>query len=100
MFFIFVGSIWKMENNIRINFLFVFGLFMVIFVSCDLILKEKNIVEIVVYFDIKVVGVMRNVMWKGELGFCINFDIILDKNGFYGFGFVSYLLGELLINDG
>lgn len=89
-----------MENNIRINFLFVFGLFMVIFVSCDLILKEKNIVEIVVYFDIKVVGVMRNVMWKGELGFCINFDIILDKNGFYGFGFVSYLLGELLINDG
>ena len=43
---------------------------------------------------------MRNVMWKGELGPRINLDTISDKNGLYGLGPVSYLSGELLINDG
>lgn len=89
-----------MENNIRINPLLAFGLLTVILVSCDSTPKEKNTVETAAYSDIKVVGAMRNVMWKGELGPRINLDTISDKNGLYGLGPVSYLSGELLINDG
>ena len=43
---------------------------------------------------------MKNVMWKGELGSNINLDTIQDRKGLYGLGPVSYLKGELLINDG
>ena len=50
--------------------------------------------------DVKIVGAMKNVMWKGELGSSINLETISDKNGLYGLGPVSYLTGELLINNG
>lgn len=43
---------------------------------------------------------MKNIMWKGELGSRIELDTISNKNGLYGIGPVSYLAGELLINDG
>ena len=43
---------------------------------------------------------MRNVMWKGELGSNIELDTINNKKGLYGLGPMSYLRGEILINDG
>lgn len=52
------------------------------------------------YADIIIVGAMKNVMWKGELGGSIHLDTITDKKGLYGLGPKSYLTGELLINDG
>ena len=52
------------------------------------------------YADITIVGAMKNVMWKGELGNSINLDTVSNKKGLYGLGPESYLTGELLINDG
>jgi len=68
--------------------------------SCNSTPKEKNAKETETYSDIKIVGAMKNVMWKGELGSSIDLDTISDKNGLYGLGPVSYLTGELLINNG
>lgn len=65
--------------------------------SCNSTPKEKNTET---YSDIKMVGAMKNVMWKGELGGRIDLDTISNKNGLYGLGPVSYLRGELLINNG
>jgi len=62
--------------------------------------KEKSTEKIEVYPDIKIVGAMKNVMWKGELGRKIDLDTISDKKGLYGLGPASYLSGELLINNG
>ena len=50
--------------------------------------------------DIKIIGEMKNVMWKGELAGTINLDTIKNKTGLYGLGPVEYLTGELLIIDG
>ena len=50
--------------------------------------------------DIHIVGAMRNVMWKGELGSSIDLDTISDKTGLFGLGPETYLTGEILINDG
>jgi acetolactate decarboxylase len=77
-----------------------FGLLTIGLISCNLTTKEKNTEEAETYSDIKIVGAMKNVMWKGELGSSINLDTISDKNGLYGLGPVSYLAGELLINNG
>lgn len=52
------------------------------------------------YADVKVVGAMKNVMWKGELEGKINLDTIANKKGLYGIGPESFLKGELLINNG
>ncbi len=75
--------------------LLIFGL-----ISCQSAQKEKSRVEAETYSDIQVVGAMKDVMWKGELGGRINLDTITDKNGLYGLGPVSNLTGELLINNG
>lgn len=69
-------------------------------ISCNSTTKEKNTEEKQAYPDIKIVGAMKNVMWKGELGKSIDLDTISDKTGLYGLGPVSYLTGELLINNG
>ena len=50
--------------------------------------------------DIKVVGAMRNVMWKGELNGTIYLDSISNRASLLGLGPISYLTGELLIVDG
>ncbi len=50
--------------------------------------------------DVKIIGEMRNVMWKGELYGNINLDTIKNKSHLYGLGPVEYLSGELLIFDG
>lgn len=52
------------------------------------------------YPDVKVVGAMKEVMWKGELGSSIDLDTISDKTGLYGLGPESFLTGEILIVDG
>ncbi|MDY8137501.1 acetolactate decarboxylase [Aquimarina sp. 2201CG5-10] len=77
-----------------------FGLLVVGLISCNSIQKENNSKEVKTYPDIKVVGAMKNVMWKGELGSSISIDTISNKTGLFGLGPVSYLTGELLINDG
>ncbi len=68
----------------------VFGLY-----SCSNV-KDQSIG----YRDIKVAGAMKNVMWKGELSGIIRLDTMANKKGLYGLGPLSFLKGELLINDG
>lgn len=75
-----------------------FGLLTLGLLSCLSTHKENNKTE--TYPDIKIVGAMKNVMWKGQLGSSIDLDNISNKNGLYGLGPVSYLTGELLINNG
>jgi acetolactate decarboxylase len=50
--------------------------------------------------NVKIIGQMKDVMWKGELSGKINLDTISDKKHLYGLGPVEYLRGELLIMDG
>ncbi|HEU0110277.1 MAG TPA: acetolactate decarboxylase [Flavisolibacter sp.] len=50
--------------------------------------------------EIKVIGAMRNVMWKGQLYGTIHLDTLSDKQNLYGLGPVEFLSGELLIIDG
>ncbi|MBD8018122.1 acetolactate decarboxylase [Kaistella pullorum] len=50
--------------------------------------------------DVKVIGQMKNVMWKGELFGNIHLDTIANRKNLYGFGPVEYLAGEILIIDG
>lgn len=77
-----------------------FGIMTIGMMSCNSTPKEKNSDKVQTYPDINTVGAMKNVMWKGELGNSIDLDSISDKNGLYGLGPVSYLTGELLINNG
>ena len=50
--------------------------------------------------EVKIVGQMKNVMWKGQLYGNINLDTIANKSNLYGLGPVEYLSGEILIIDG
>jgi len=50
--------------------------------------------------EVKIVGEMKNVMWKGQLYGNIKLDTISNKTNLYGFGPVEYLSGEILIIDG
>ncbi len=77
-----------------------FGLLTIGLISCNSTPKDYNTKENKSYSDIKIVGAMKNVMWKGELGSSIDLDTISDTNGLYGLGPASYLTGELLINNG
>lgn len=43
---------------------------------------------------------MKNVMWRGELAGRIQLDTMTDKKGLYGLGPLSYLQGEITVNDG
>ncbi len=77
-----------------------FAFLMVGLISCYSTSNEKKPAQTESYPDIQIVGAMKNVMWKGELGSSLDLDTISDKNGLYGLGPVSYLTGELLINNG
>ena len=77
----------------------VIGLTVITFISCNSTSKKTETV-IEKKPTVQVVGAMKNVMRKGELGGTINLDTIKDKNGLYGLGPVEYLRGELLIIDG
>lgn len=50
--------------------------------------------------DVKIVGEMKNVMWKGQLSGSLNLDTLTNKTHLYGLGPVEYLRGEILIVDG
>ena len=50
--------------------------------------------------NVRIVGEMRNVMWKGQLYGTINLDTIANKEHLYGLGPLEYLKGELMIFDG
>ena len=50
--------------------------------------------------EVKIVGEMKNVMWKGQLSGNINLDTLTNKTHLYGLGPVEYLRGEILIVDG
>ena len=50
--------------------------------------------------EVKIVGQMKNVMWKGQLYGNINLDTIAEKTNLYGLGPIEYLAGEILIIDG
>lgn len=50
--------------------------------------------------EVKIVGAMESVMWKGELSGTINLDTIQNKSHLYGIGPVEFLAGELLILNG
>lgn len=52
------------------------------------------------YPDVQIVGAMKNVMWKGEMGAQIDLDTLSNTEGLYGLGPLSYLRGELLLNNG
>ena len=49
---------------------------------------------------VKVVGALKNVMWKGQLYGTIDLDTISNKKHLYGLGPLEYLSGELIIIDG
>ena len=80
-----------------INNKIMLGLLALVVLSCNSTNKEASKSN---YNDLLIVGAMKNVMWKGELGSSINLDSISDKQGLYGIGPESYLTGELLINNG
>ncbi len=86
-----------MNSNIK---QITFALLAIGLISCNSTQKKDSSKKIDPYTDIKIVGAMKNVMWKGELGSSINLDTIADKNGLYAIGPESYLTGELLINNG
>src|SRR5690554_5190739 len=71
-----------------------FTLMVFVLVSCNFQMQEKTTNEV------KIVGEMRNVMWKGQLGGNIHLDTIANKTNLYGLGPVEYLRGEILIIDG
>ena len=79
---------------------FAIGLLAIWVTGCKSTPNNNNTANTETYPEIKIVGAMKNVMWKGELGSSINLDTIADKNGLYGLGPVSFLTGELLINNG
>jgi acetolactate decarboxylase len=49
---------------------------------------------------VKVVGEMKNVMWKGQLYGTIDLDTISNKNNLYGLGPIENLAGEIMIIEG
>lgn len=69
------------------------------FISCNSNTKKTNPKQ-KTYADINIAGAMRNVMWKGELNGIIDLDTITENKGVYGLGPISFLKGEILINDG
>ncbi len=69
------------------------------FVACKPSKKESAEIEDT-YENVKIVGAMKNVMWKGELAGNIYLDTISNKSGLYGIGPERYLKEELIIKDG
>lgn len=80
-----------------INNKIILGLLALVVLSCNSTNKKTSKSN---YNDLHIIGAMKNVMWKGELGSSISLDSISNKQGLYGIGPESYLTGELLINNG
>ncbi len=82
-----------MPLNMKLLKFIIVSLTFVIF-ACKSKDKEPN------NSSIKIVGAMKNVMWKGDLENRINLDTVTNRNGLYGLGPASHLSGEILINNG
>lgn len=50
--------------------------------------------------NVKIVGQMKDVMWKGQLNGNIYLDTITNKANLFGLGPVEYLSGEILVING
>ncbi len=50
--------------------------------------------------NVLIAGSMIEAVWKGELFSKIDLDTIKDKTGLYGLGPITYMRGEITINDG
>ena len=70
-----------------------FGLAILILTNCTT--KAQHTTN-----EVKIVGQMKNVMWKGQLYGTINLDTIDNKINLYGLGPVEYLAGEIIIIGG
>lgn len=70
-----------------------FGFPIMILSSCESTAQNTN-------NPVKIVGAMKNVMWKGQLYGNINLDTISKKEHLYGLGPIEYLAGEILVIDG
>jgi len=83
----------------KIKFL-VYSIFLLSSISCQRTVKESTEERTCTNLSVKIVAAMKDVMWKGQLSSSIDLDTISDKVGLYGLGPVSYLSGEILINNG
>ena len=70
-----------------------FGLAVLILTNCQSTAQKTN-------NEVKIVGAMKNVMWKGQLYGNIKLDTISNKQHLYGLGPIEYLTGEILVIDG
>ena len=61
-----------------------FGLLTIGLISCNSTSKEKNTEETATYPDIKIVGAMKNVMWKGELAVVLTLTPFRTKMDYMG----------------
>jgi len=88
-----------LKNAIRYPFL---GSILVIACLCSCNSNEStNHVHTLEYTSqVKVAGAMKRVMRQGKLDGIIRLDTIAPKKELYGIGPVSYLRGEVLINNG
>ena len=93
-----VGGNKKERYRMKLNTLII-GLIATVLISCNSTNKKFETTNDKVS-NVKIVGSMKNVIWKGELAGIIDLDTIKNKNGLYGLGPVEYLTGELLIIDG
>ena len=78
--------------NRKIN-IFLYATAIFALASCGATVQQTN-------GPVRIIGEMKNVMWKGEMDGNIHLDTIADKTDLYGLGPVEYLKGEILILDG
>ncbi len=79
---------------------FTAGLSLVFLLSCNSRQSQPEALVRNDYADIVATAAMKEVMWKGELWGKIKLDTLAQRKGVYGIGPVSYLRGEVLVNDG
>jgi acetolactate decarboxylase len=80
--------------NHKMNYKTIFSsLSILVLMNCSTPMQQNN-------NEVRVIGEMRNVMWKGELQGNIHLDTISNKTNLYGLGPVEYLAGEVIIIDG
>lgn len=71
-----------------------------ILIGCNFNEKTSEETETNSTSEVKIAGAMKNVMWKGELDGVIKLDSIKNKKGLYGLGPLSFMRGEILIDNG
>jgi len=85
--------IFKRKVQMTLRGVIIIFMSYLLFAGCQT--KEPQMIA-----SVKIVGQMKNVMWKGQLYGTIKLDTIANKSNLYGLGPVEYLTGEILIMDG